>query len=267
MRTRIGHPEETQEWVEAPGGLNEIIQEAILTFTYREGQTTSPRIGPAQAWQTLAWKADLANTDSEVHIDVLDASSNEVLIDSITTAAPTDLSAINAQEHPFLRLQATLSDSSQSSTPQLTRWNVHFTSIAELVLDGAFFTVSADTVQEGESLTASASIINLSDVVADSVVYRLHLTDALNRTTLVVSDTLLGLAPEDTVTVTFPLATNGLLGHNLLALEIEQPHLTELITFNNTAFTEFRVQGAAQRGCRTASRSNSAGGRHGTRLF
>ena len=246
MRTRAGHPEETMEWVEPPGGTNEIVQEAILSFTYGEGQTQSPRIGPAQSWQSFEWEAELANADSRILIDVLDGETQKVLIDSIATAQTIDLSAIDATDHPFLRLQATLTDSSQSSTPQLTQWNVHFTSIAELVLDGSLFTVSADTLQEGESLTARASILNLSDIVADTVVYRLTLTDALNRSNVIAADTLLRVAPNDTASVSFPLTTNGLLGRNQLTLEVEQPNLSELITFNNTAFTGFVVRGDQQ---------------------
>ncbi|MCG8435598.1 MAG: hypothetical protein MJA83_16365, partial [Gammaproteobacteria bacterium] len=124
MRARVGHPEETMEWVEPADGTFEIIQDAILTFTYGEGWTQSPRIGPAQTWQRLNWQAELTNADSRVLIDVLDGETNSVLLDSIDTAGSIDLSLINAKEHPFLRLQAMLSDSSQTSTPQLTRWDV-----------------------------------------------------------------------------------------------------------------------------------------------
>ena len=243
MRTRVGYPEETVEWAEPPSNVNEIIQDEILTFTYGQGQTTSPRIGPAQVWQSLDWETELANADSEVLIDVLDGETNKVLLDSLSMSQSIDLSTINAKEHPFLRLQATLSDSSQSSTPQLTQWNIHFTTIAELVLDGSLFTVSADTVQEGESLTASASILNLSDLAADTVAYQLTLTDALNRSSVVTADTLLRLAPNDTATVSFALATDGLLGRNQLTLVAEQPDLTELVTFNNTAIAGFTVRG------------------------
>ena len=242
LRTRAGHPEETQEWAVPAAVTNEISQEEILSFTHGEGQTTSSRIGPVRAWDRIEWQAELANTDSEIRIDVLDAAGTNTLIEGLTTK-PADLSAIDPEEHPFLRLRATLVDSSQSSTPQLTQWRVHYAAIAELALDASSFTVSADTVQEAQTLTASASITNLSDQPADTVVFTLSITDFLNRTFPVATDTLLGLAAEETATVTFDVNTTGFAGRNVLRLEARQPGLTEPITFNNTAITEFRVQG------------------------
>ncbi len=242
MRTRAGYPEETREWAADRRVTNEIFQDEVLTFAHIAGQTTSSRIGPARAWEQVAWEADLANADSEIRIDVLDDDGETVLLEGLTET-PTDLSAIKVEEHPFLRLRATLIDSSQSATPQLTQWRVHYAAIAELALDPSSFTVSADTVQEAAPLSASASIINLSDQVADTVVFTLSLTDFQNRTSVVATDTLLGLGPEETATVTLDIDTNGLAGRNVLTLEARQPGLTEAILFNNTAITDFRVQG------------------------
>ncbi|MDX1547469.1 MAG: C25 family cysteine peptidase, partial [Rhodothermales bacterium] len=244
MRTRIGYPEETREWVDPIGGTNEIVQEEVLFFQEPRGTTRSPRIGPAREWTTLSWQAALPNADSSVRIDVLDADTGEALLDSLAQA-PVDLSAIDAQAHPFLRLRATLADPSQRATPQLTRWSVDFTSTPELVIDNTAFTLSADTLQEAEPLAVTARVLNLSDAAADSVVVRLFLTDPTNRTRLAGSDTLTTLTPDEAAEVHFRIETAGLVGKNQLKVEAEQPGLTERLTFNNTALAEFRVLGDA----------------------
>ena len=84
-------------------------------------------------------------------------------------------------------------------------------------------------MQEAAPLAASASIINLSDQVADTVVFTLSLTDFQNRTSVVATDTLLGLGSEETATVTLDIDTNGLAGRNVLTLEARQPGLTEAL--------------------------------------
>ncbi len=244
MRTRVGYPEETREWVDPPGGtLPDLVQEEVLHFPYGQGVTTSPPLGPARAWEALDWQATFENAAAEVRLDVLDADGRQVLLAGLDAPGTVDLSGIDAQQHPLLRLRATLSDSTQRSTPQLTRWSVRFSAIPELALDGAAFTVSADTLLEGETLTVSAAVVNLSDVPADTVVLRLQLTDAQNHTRLAAADTLLGLPPAETATVRFTLGTEGLSGRNTLDLEAEQPGLKERLTFNNTAFAEFSVRG------------------------
>lgn len=241
MMARIGFPSETWERV-VPADASEIVLDTTLTFVHNEGIIQSPPIGPARTWSTLDWEAELPNAASQVVVDVLDAQSDDLLIGDLASA-PFDLSSINAQQHPFLRLRATLSDSSRTATPQLHGWNVDYASTPEIILDASSFTVSADTLQEGAPLTVSGAAINLSDAIADSVSFSLYLTDAANRTSLIEVKTLTNVAPDSLATVSFEMNTDNLVGQNQLLLEAAQPGLTELITFNNTAITSFRVQG------------------------
>ncbi|MFQ5568345.1 MAG: C25 family cysteine peptidase [Rhodothermales bacterium] len=242
MMTRKGHPEETEEQV-APPGSDDIEFVTTVSVQVSEGSTRSPQIGPARSWETLNWEIDLPNETSEVLVDVLAASSDVILMAGLSTPGEVDLSSIDAKLFPFLRLRATLRDTTQRATPQLSRWSMDFTSTPELVLDGSSLTLSADTLQEADNLTASATILNLSDTPAEDVILRLLLTDPANRTSVVGVDTLARIEPDSEATASFELNTDGLIGRNLLTFEAEQPGLTEQITFNNTAITEFHVRG------------------------
>jgi len=241
MRTRAGHPEETIEVV--PTGTNELQLEAILYFNEPEGQTQSPRIGPARAWESLSWKTELPSAVSEIIVDVLDANSDEVLVGGLTTEAPVDISSIDAEAYPFIRLQATLRDTTQQATPQLLRWGVNYLTVPEIVMDQSSLVLSADTLNESEPLTLSAKVLNLSATPADTIVVTLELTDMNNNTTLVAADTLSSLAADSEASFSFELETLGLLGDNQLTLTAVQPGLPESLTFNNTAITNFTVRG------------------------
>ncbi len=242
MVARIGHPDETVEM--AIESDVDLVQDARLFFRSGSGTTQSPRIGPARTWESISWDGTLPNAASEISVTVLDGETDAVLLDDLSApGALTDLSAISAQETPFLRLQATLSDSSRQATPQLLQWAVNFSTVSEVVLDPATFTLSADTLNEGDVLTATGALLNLSDQPTDSVLVELRLTDTANRTSVVGADTIASIPPLGTVSTNFTIATEGLEGTNRLTLEAEQPSVREPVTINNIAFTEFTVRG------------------------
>lgn len=240
MRTRVGYPEETSEIV--PTGTNEALLEETLYFNAREGQIVTPQIGPAQRWETLQWETALPNDASEVIVEVLDTNSDHVLLSDLT-ASPTDLSSLVAEDYPFIRLRATLRDSTQQATPQLVTWSVDYRTVPEIVVDPSSLVLSADTLNEAEPLSLAAKVLNLSATPADSVIVTLTLTDPTNTTSTIAADTLLNVAPDAEASVAFDVDTFGLIGENQLTVTARQPGVAEALTFNNTAVTTFTVRG------------------------
>ncbi len=243
MMARVGFPEDTQEWAvpASESHINEIARETTLSFTYPEGTTTSPPIGPALDWDAVRGAATLAHGDARIRVEVLSADARTVLLDGVDLPGQASLQALDARQHPYVRLRATLSDPTQTSTPQLDRWLVTYTPVPELAADPATFTLSADTLQEGQPLTVTAAVTNLSAHAAPEVHVAYVVTDAANHETLAAVDTLRALAPEATATSTVVLDTEGLAGTNRLRVQVGQPGRVEPVTYNNVLLHPFTV--------------------------
>ncbi|GIV62078.1 MAG: hypothetical protein KatS3mg044_0944 [Rhodothermaceae bacterium] len=241
MFARVGDPDFTIEWVEPKGsGVFEMTQSIELPFHFTEGTVLSPPIGPAKTWKVLGWSADLPTATSEVRVDVLDGDGSTVLIADLVTPGEADLSGLDTRQHPFLRLRATLRDTTGRSTPQLTRWYVGFDAVPELALDPASLTLSADTLREGAPLTIRVTARNLADIPAETALLDYYLTDAANETVLVQTDTLRDL--RDAATASLTLETLGRTGTNRLNLTLRQPDLHEAVVFNNLLIAPFVVE-------------------------
>jgi len=246
LEARKGFPGATTEQVsppeEAPQVL-EILQEAELTFSYPSGQTVTSRIGPAQKWTNLQWEATLSNNASRIDIDVLSADGTSVLKQFSNSASSShSLSNIEATSHPFLRLRATLSDSSRQTTPQLDQWSIGYKMTAELAANPAPLQTAPDTLQEGEVLSATIPILNLGEATSSPVHVRYELTDSDNQTTVAATDTLSPIEPGETAESTATIPTVNQSGATLLTATVLQDGPPEPITFNNTLVHNFFVK-------------------------
>ena len=245
MQTRKGFPETTVEQVaRSSASTNEITRTMRLRFPYPGGQITTGRIGPARAWTQLGWAARLPTASADVRIEVL-AAEDDTVLDTFTAsgdATPQPLSGIDAAAHPYLRLRATLSDSTQYVTPQLQRWRMAYAPTAELASSAAALQLSGDSLQVGAPLDVSLTLQNLGTVASGPVYVRYAVTDASNQTVTAAIDTLAALDPEATASSATTLSTDGRAGSNRLAVQIEQDGPPEPIAFNNTLVRRFFVR-------------------------
>jgi len=245
LKARKGYPEETVEQVSPPseaGEVFEIIDETRLHFKYPSGETTTGRIGPVSAWHRLRWNAGVPDSSDEIDIDVL-SSDSTVLIDDLSgDSGESSLDQIDPAQHPYLRLRATLSDSTTRTTPQLKRWSVSYEGVPELVVDPAGLQSVPDTLAQGKDASVTLPVINLGRISSQAVRVHHTVTDAENATRTVARDTLSALAPGARDTSTFVLETETLPGPNQLTGEVTSDGPPERFTSNNAAVRNFLVQ-------------------------
>jgi hypothetical protein len=82
----------------------------------------------------------------------------------------------------------------------------------------------------------------LGTVVAEQAHVVYTVTDAGNQTVTTVTDTLRNISADGTATSSVTLDTDGLVGTNRLRIEVQQPGLTEPITYNNVLLQSFVVR-------------------------
>ena len=108
----------------------------LVNSNANEGNVLSTKIGPAKKWDKLIWDAapvfDFELNDS-IEIDVYGVSSNgslELLKSSLEKNV--DLSDIDANQYPTLRLEARTNDYINFTMPQLKYWRVLFDRYPEI---------------------------------------------------------------------------------------------------------------------------------------
>ena len=260
MKARKGYPDQTEEKVDPSGsGNSNMDYQTRVPFNHARGQVTTARIGPAQDWGAVTWQARTGSAGDRLTLEVLGGNGDTVLREA--TLAPGDgsppeisLDGLGAPAHPYLRLRATLEDSTDRTVPQLDQWHVSYTPTAELAIDRAHLKVApSDTLDEGQPARVHVPIVNLSRIASDPVRTRIALTDSSNQQRTLATDTLAALAPDSTRTIEAPLETASLVGVNTLTMQARQwwsptppngpGEVPERLASNNSAVRTFLVRG------------------------
>jgi hypothetical protein len=246
LKTRKGRPETTVERVSPPSAAEEVKEinlELEPSFSHASGTTLSPRLGPASEWSSLQWSGTTPDASDKISVDVL-ASDSTVLVEDLNgPSGEHDLSSIDADAHPFLHLQATLTDSTSRTTPQLDEWTVARTGVPELAMDPSGLRTLADTLQQGERTSAPLSVVNFGPVASTPVRVRTTLEDESNATTTLLTDTLRALPPDggrDTTALSF--SSTEFPGTNVITVEAKADGPPERLPSNNTAVRNLFVQ-------------------------
>ncbi|MFO8099306.1 MAG: C25 family cysteine peptidase [Salinibacter sp.] len=239
LKARYGHPDSTVERVSPPSEADEVNEITLVSdpsFRHAGGTTTTDLIGPVSAWEALEWESTFANSGDDLRLDVLTPDSTALLENLQGPTGEEDLSSIDAEKHPRLRLRATLTDSTDRTAPDLSRWTVRYTGVPELMIDPVGLQALPDTLLEGESSTVSVPILNLGAVASEPVRVRYERTGPSGTTTTLAVDTLNALPPLEDTTSTFTFSTStDHSGANVLTATAESDGPPERIGYNNTA--------------------------------
>ncbi|MFB6271838.1 MAG: C25 family cysteine peptidase [Salinibacter sp.] len=245
LKTRKGHPDETVERVSPPSESDEVNEISLTvepSFSHASGTTLSPRIGPASAWDSLQWSGATPDPGDRVTLDVLTADSTVLISDLNGAQGTQDLSSIDAQAHPYLRLRATLTDSTNRTAPQLKQWSVSHTGVPELVVDPSGLRTLRDTLRQGEQVSTSVPVVNFGPVASEPVHVKTTIEDASNTTDTLSADTLSALPPNggrDTSTVSF--TSTDFPGANVITTEASAEGPPERLPSNNTSVRNLYV--------------------------
>jgi hypothetical protein len=99
----------------------------VLANTPGDGSATSRTIvppAPIARWDTLTYDHLAGPPTTTLTVDVLDAEGN-VLLASVDSGA--DLSSLDPDQHPTLKLSVTMSSTAPGQTPALSQWRLAWT--------------------------------------------------------------------------------------------------------------------------------------------
>lgn len=233
-----------------------IYEAAILSIVVETkdtlGYVTSPVFGPAKAWHEMRWSgvADENDGADRYSFDVLgvDQYNNETLIYSGIDETQTvfDISDINANEFPYVRLRMMSQDSIHFTPFQLKSWQVSYDPVPEGAIAPNIYFSFKDTVEVGEPAHLGIGFRNISKVNFDSVKVKLTILDRDNIEHVIdvpMQKDLKTTSPEDTIRLYVPIDTRNLSGMNTVFVSFNPDfHQPEKHVFNNYAFKTLYVR-------------------------
>ncbi|MDQ3071657.1 MAG: C25 family cysteine peptidase [Bacteroidota bacterium] len=227
--------QDTQYDSTVPFYENDVLEiKPILEGKDKNGYISSPLIGPSVQWKSLHMEFNSLETNSKdyYHIEVygVDRNGNEVLIfDSVKTSG-FDLSSLDAQEYPFMKLRAYMQDAGRRTAPQLGLWKVLFEGVPE----GTIETTAAsrfenDTVNAGDIAHVGVRFKNISKHSMDSVLVRVKLYS--NNTLISSKDSFYApLNAGESFEIDYEVNTRATDGETRVEIlvnpEYQQPELT-----------------------------------------
>jgi len=230
----------------------DIVLNASLGGNWKKGFMSSVTIGPATQWTSLHWDQfplEATGGLDSMAVDVIGITPGgiEEPVSGFTGIQignyVVNISAIDANQYPRLKLRAYLQDEGLFTPPQLKRWQIYYDEIPELALNPAkFFNMSADTVAEGDKITMAMAVENIGNVSTDSVLVDFYLFDKNRVRHNLTSPKYKTTAPGDTIIASVVVNTGGYPDLNSLWIEanprFDQP---EQYQFNNLAEVKFLV--------------------------
>ncbi|MBN1561027.1 hypothetical protein JW998_12310 [candidate division KSB1 bacterium] len=148
-----------------------VVLRDTLSMRHSRGRMLSERIGPATAWSSLSW--DVTAGDScDFYLNVLGyqkSSRDTVLLSEHIRGSNFDLAFLNADDYPYIVLDAHFSTSSASQSPLLKSWRAQFTPASDITIGRQLVTQSADTVLVGGAVTFYLDVYNIGLATAKNV--------------------------------------------------------------------------------------------------
>lgn len=211
------------------------------------GYISSPMVGPARSWKQLHWRGAMdAMGDDNPVIDIYgvnDTGNETLLVSGITLAdQDRDISSIDAEEYPYLRLKMKNQDFDNYTPYQLKYWMLTYVPVPEgAVAPNVYFNMK-DSSNIGEVVNYGIAFKNVSNLDFDSVKVKMSITDESNVENIIPIPRQKKLVSGDTIQLNVPIDTRSLSGHNTIFVNFnpdkDQP---EQHLFNNYAFRNLFV--------------------------
>jgi hypothetical protein len=211
------------------------------------GIVSSPVLGPAKSWKNAQWNgsAEDGGNGDRVRIRVIGVSPNGAetgLFSVSNTVSNIDLSSVNAQQYPQLKLVMENIDSVKGTPWNLDYWRVYYTPVPEGALAANMLLQNQDSLAQGQPYDFRIAFKNISPFAFDSVKVRMSVTNSSNVTTT-TDIRRRPLAAGDTLIISLPLDTRQYPGLNTIYIaanpDNDQP---EQFFFNNFLYSSFFVK-------------------------
>ena len=218
----------------APADVQELEVDRTVTGRYSSGRMTSTLIGPASSWQSLTSKLTEVNPTDQVSFDIIGVrftGEEEILLPDVV--GYQDLSGVEANDFPYLKISFKVSDEDDLTASQLQNWIVAFTPVPDgiLVFDGP---VEQQTINEGEQWIGQYNFVNITDKnFSDSLSVQTEFFNQTLRVSEIGAIKIKAPFPGDTTKFSLAINTLGKAGLNDVQVYVNPKKLPEQYYDNN----------------------------------
>lgn len=205
------------------------------------GFVISPFIGPADEWGRLYRTINQDAGEDELIFEVRGTRTDgtEDLLFTVNDVDQIDLSSINSDTYPFIRLFMSLRDQVSATPAQLKEWAVTYEGVAEGVVTLENEENSGIELQEGEPFNANFKFSNISGAdFTNTLRVRYKLTNQTTNETLIDTLQIQPVVAGTFVDFSIPIETKGRTGLNDLELLVNLNDEQEQYATNNAILLE-----------------------------
>lgn len=230
------------------GIYDQLFFATTITTPDTLGVVRSPLFGPAKQWQQLNWQGTMETPIKDsVKLRVNGLTQNGNLVNLMQDIRPPQmqvaLSAIDAQQYPYLQLELQTIDTAYYTPYQLSKWQLLQLSPPEGALSPAEYYSFKDTVEQGEPINWKMAFRNVSEQSFDSLQARVLMTNSNNQIAPILLPKIRPLPVGDSVHVGISIPSSSSPGFNSLQIEVNpQPGQVEQFYFNNVAYKNVYVR-------------------------
>ncbi len=231
------------------GIFDKLVLDVSSPSTKGSGTITSPLFGPVKSWSQFHWRgkpAEATRGDSILFkvIGVTPAGAETTLytVDSITK--DLDISAVNAVQYPYIKLQMYTQDTIQGTPYQLRYWRVNGTYAPEGAVAPNILFAMKDTAEQGELIDFKLAFKNIGQTpFADSMKINFTITGSNNTPTPLPVSKGKVLLSGDTLVVSYKVDTRNYPGNNTIFVDVNPSNdQLEQYHFNNVLFKNLYVK-------------------------
>jgi hypothetical protein len=229
------------------GLYDKIILSTDVPLPNLSANLESPLFGPAKQWKQVHWRGNSLESPSTDSIGVqvigADTSGTENVLYTLNSGTQDfDISAVNVQQYPFIKLKLFSTDSTHATPFQLKYWRLNYVPVPEGALAPNIFLTGKDTVELGELIQFGVAFKNVSLQSFDSLKISFKIFDKNNVAHIIPFSKAKPLISGDTIKIVYTIDTKDFPGLNTINVDVnpanDQP---EQYHFNNFLFKNFYV--------------------------
>jgi hypothetical protein len=219
---------------DGPTDVAELIVDKTITGRYSSGTMSSTLIGPALEWQSVDSRIGELSGGDAVTFDIIGVAldgQEEIIFPDVS--GNHDLSGIDANEFPFLRILYKVTDEDNLTPSQLDHWIVSFTPAPDGLL---LFKGNAEqtVLDEGAQWTGLYNFINISNhTFSDSLLVQTEIFNQEVRSSEMKTMKIKGPAPGDTTKFQLSVNTTDKVGLNDVSIYVNPKKIPEQYYDNN----------------------------------
>lgn len=227
-----GNPNEVIEIIKGPyDGL--IYVDTTFNIKQKVGNIETNFLGPVQSWKQVELKDKLSN-GSKVNIKIIGKDKNDKIYDLLTSDANiVDISKIDANKYPFIKLQAELIADSLLNSPSVNFIAVSYNELPELATNYQVVSISKDSIELGEKTKLSFRIYNVGKTTAKNFKVKVEAVSK-NESQLIFEQVIDSIPFNQYKTFTSEFSSNKSSGNYHLDINIDSENkIDELYKDNN----------------------------------